>query len=166
MTRHALAHNAINLAQGFPDFPCPPELKAAACAALNDDFNQYAITWGAQDFREAIARKAKGVQRDGLQPGDGNHGYLRVDRGDDGHMLALISPGDEVIVPEPFYENYGPDAVIGAVRYVPLGDGATIDEEAWKAAFTDRTRAIIINTPNNPTGKSSPGTSSVHRRSL
>ncbi|MFZ1126899.1 pyridoxal phosphate-dependent aminotransferase [Methanoregula sp.] len=155
MTRHALAHNAINLAQGFPDFPCPPELKAAACAALNDDFNQYAITWGAQDFREAIARKAKAYNGMAFNP----ETEITVTCGSTeammASMLALISPGDEVIVPEPFYENYGPDAVIsGAVpRYVPLGDGATIDEEAWKAAFTDRTRAIIINTPNNPTGK-------------
>ena len=155
MTRHALAHNAINLAQGFPDFPCPPELKAAACAALNDDFNQYAITWGAQDFREAIARKAKAYNGMAFNP----ETEITVTCGSTeammASMLALIRPGDEVIVPEPFYENYGPDAVIsGAVpRYVPLGDGATIDEEAWKAAFTDRTRAIIINTPNNPTGK-------------
>ena len=155
MTRLALAHNAINLAQGFPDFPCPPELKAAACAALNDDFNQYAITWGAQDLRAAIAHKIEAYNGMVLDP----EANITVTCGSTeammASMLALITPGDEVIVPEPFYENYGPDAVIsGAVpHYVPLGDGKSIDEEAWKAAFTKKTRAIIINTPNNPTGK-------------
>ena len=128
MTRHALAHNAINLAQGFPDFPCPPQLKAAACAALNADFNQYAITWGAQDFRAAIARKAEAYNGMVFDP----ETEITVTCGSTeammAAMLALINPGDEVIVPEPFYENYGPDAVIsGAVpRYVPLGDGDSI----------------------------------------
>ncbi|MEN6395758.1 MAG: pyridoxal phosphate-dependent aminotransferase, partial [Methanoregula sp.] len=155
MTRLARAHNAINLAQGFPDFPCPPELKAAACAALNDDFNQYTITWGAQDLRAAIAHKTEADNGMVLDP----EANITVTCGSTeammASMLALITPGDEVIVPEPFYENYGPDAIIsGAVpHYVPLGDGNTIDEEAWKAAVTKNTRAIIINTPNNPTGK-------------
>ena len=155
MTRLALARNAINLAQGFPDFPCPPELKAAACAALNADFNQYAITWGAQDFRAAIARKSKAYNGIVLDPETGITVTCGSTEAMMAAMLALITPGDEVIVPEPFYENYGPDAVIsGAVpRYVPLGDGESIDEEAWKAAFTKKTRAIIINSPNNPTGK-------------
>jgi aminotransferase len=155
MTRFALAHNAINLAQGFPDFPCPPELKAAASAALNEDFNQYAITWGAQDFRAAIAHKVEAYNGMVLDP----EAEITVTCGSTeammASMLALITPGDEVIVPEPFYENYGPDAVIsGAIPwYVPLGNGESIDEEAWKAAFTKKTRAIIINSPNNPTGK-------------
>jgi aminotransferase len=155
MTRLALAHNAINLAQGFPDSPCPPELKGAACAALNDDFNQYAITWGAQDLRAAIAHKIEAYNGMVLDP----EANITVTCGSTeammASMLALITPGDEVIVPEPFYENYGPDAVIsGAVpRYVPLGDGEFINEKAWKAAFTKKTRAIILNSPNNPTGK-------------
>ncbi|MFZ1898564.1 pyridoxal phosphate-dependent aminotransferase [Methanoregula sp.] len=155
MTRHALAHNAINLAQGFPDFPCPPQLKAAACAALNADFNQYAITWGAQDFRAAIARKAEAYNGMVFDPETDITVTCGSTEAMMAAMLALINPGDEVIVPEPFYENYGPDAVIsGAVpRYVPLGDGESIVEEAWKAAFTKKTRAIIINSPNNPTGK-------------
>jgi L-glutamine---4-(methylsulfanyl)-2-oxobutanoate aminotransferase len=155
MTRLALAHNAINLAQGFPDFPCPPKLKAAACAALNEDFNKYAITWGAQDLRAAIAYKVETYNGIVLDPDTDITVTCGSTEAMMASMLALITPGDEVIVPEPFYENYGPDAVIsGAVpRYVPLGDGESIDEEAWKAAFTKKTRAIIINTPNNPTGK-------------
>ena len=154
MTRLALAHQAINLAQGFPDFPCPDELKKAACDAINDDYNQYAITWGAQDLRQAIARKVLRYNGIGADP----ETEITVTCGSTeammASMIALTNPGDEVIVPEPFYENYGPDAVIsGAVpRYVPLGNGP-LDEEIWKAAFSKKTRAVIINTPNNPTGK-------------
>jgi len=154
MTRLALSHKAINLAQGFPDFPCPDELKKAACDAINGDYDQYAITWGAQDLRQAIARKVQGYNGIDADP----ETEITVTCGSTeammASMIALTNPGDEVIVPEPFYENYGPDAVIsGAVpRYVPLGDGA-LDEEAWKTAFSKKTRAVIINTPNNPTGK-------------
>ncbi|ABS56510.1 aminotransferase, class I and II [Methanoregula boonei 6A8] len=154
MTRLAIAHKAINLAQGFPDFPCPDELKKAACEAINGDYNQYAITWGAQDLRQAIARKVKGYNGIDADP----ETEITVTCGSTeammASMIALVNPGDEVIVPEPFYENYGPDAVIsGAVpRYVPLGNGP-LDEEIWKAAFSKKTRAVIINTPNNPTGK-------------
>ncbi|MGA2698655.1 MAG: aminotransferase class I/II-fold pyridoxal phosphate-dependent enzyme [Methanoregula sp.] len=155
MTRLALAHNAINLAQGFSDFPCPPKLKAAACAALNEDFNQYAITWGAQDLRAAIAYKIETYNGIVLDPDTDITVTCGSTEAMMASMLALITPGDKVIVPEPFYENYGPDVVIsGAIPcYVPLGDEESIDEEAWKAAFTKKTRAIIINSPNNPTGK-------------
>jgi aspartate/methionine/tyrosine aminotransferase len=155
MTRLALAHNAINLAQGFPDFPCPPELKEAACEAVKDDINQYAITWGAKDLREALAQRVKAFNRMTFNP----EKEITVTCGSTeammASMLAIIQPGDEVVVPEPFYENYGPDAQISgaAPRYVPLADDLSIDEEAWKAAFSKKTRAIIINTPNNPTGK-------------
>jgi aminotransferase len=155
MTRLSLMYDAINLAQGFPDFSCPVELKAAACNAVNDDFNQYAITWGAQDLREALARKVKKYNRMTFNPDT----EITVTCGSTeammASMLAVIQPGDEVVVPEPFYENYGPDAQIsGAVpRFVPLLDDFSIDEEAWKSAFTNKTRAIILNSPNNPTGK-------------
>ena len=156
MTRLSLAHEAINLAQGFPDFPCPDELKKAACDAITGDYNQYAITWGAQDLRQAIARKVKGYNGIEADP----ETEITVTCGSTeammASMIALVNPGDEVIVPEPFYENYGPDAVIsGAVpRHIPLGDGSRpLDEEAWKTAFSGKTRAVIINTPNNPTGK-------------
>ncbi len=155
MTRLSLKHNAINLAQGFPDFPCPAELKTAACEAVNEDYNQYAITWGAQDLREALAARVKQFNGMTFDP----QAEITVTCGSTeammASMLAIIQPGDEVIVPEPFYENYGPDAQIsGAVpRYVHLADDFSIDEEAWKSAFNKKTRAIILNTPNNPTGK-------------
>ena len=155
MTRLSIAHNAINLAQGFPDFPCPPELKKAACAALHADLNQYAITWGAKDLREAIAARVAHYNGMNFNPETGITVTCGSTEAMMASMLALIQPGDEVIVPEPFYENYGPDAQIsGAVpRYVPLGDDLAIDEESWKAAFTKKSRAIILNSPNNPTGK-------------
>jgi len=155
MTRLSLKHNAINLAQGFPDFPCPPELKAAACEAVQDDVNQYAITWGAQNLRTALAKKVKQYNRMNFNP----ESEITVTCGSTeammASMLAVIQPGDEVVVPEPFYENYGPDAQIsGAIpRFVPLADDLSIDEEAWMSGFSKKTRAIILNTPNNPTGK-------------
>jgi aminotransferase len=155
MTRLSLKYHAINLAQGFPDFPCPAELKTAACEAVNEDYNQYAITWGAADLRAALADRAHHYNGMVYDP----ETEITVTCGSTeammASMLAIIQPGDEVIVPEPFYENYGPDAQIsGAVpRYVPLGDDLFLDEEAWKSAFSKKSRAIIINTPNNPTGK-------------
>jgi len=155
MTRLSLQFNAINLAQGFPDFPCPPELKTAACEAVHNDVNQYAITWGTRDLREGLAQKVKRYNGMIFNP----ESEITVTCGSTeammASMLAVIQPGDEVVVPEPFYENYGPDAQIsGAVpRFVPLSDDFSIDEEAWKSAFSKKTRAIILNTPNNPTGK-------------
>ncbi|ACL16496.1 aminotransferase class I and II [Methanosphaerula palustris E1-9c] len=155
MTRLSIKHHAINLAQGFPDFPCPVELKTAACSAINDDYNQYAITWGEQNLREALATRVKDYNGMTFDP----ETEITVTCGSTEammtSMLALIQPGDEVIVPEPFYENYGPDAQIsGAVpQYVQFKDDLSIDEEVWKSAFTKKTRAIILNSPNNPTGK-------------
>ena len=155
MTRLALKYNAINLAQGYPDFACPIELKEAACDAVRADCNQYAITWGAANLRKALSRRVNEYNGMSFNP----ETEITVTCGSTeammASMLALIQPGDEVIVPEPFYENYGPDAQIsGAVpRYVSLGDDFSIDEEAWKSAVTKKSRAIILNTPNNPTGK-------------
>jgi L-glutamine---4-(methylsulfanyl)-2-oxobutanoate aminotransferase len=155
MTRLALQHNAINLAQGFPDFPCPPELKAAACEAINDDINQYAITWGAQDLREALVQRVEQFNGMHFDPATECTVTCGSTEAMMATMLALIRPGDEVVVPEPFYENYGPDARISGAhpRFVPASDDFSVDEEAWKAAFTEKTRAVILNTPNNPTGK-------------
>lgn len=155
MTRLSLQFDAINLAQGFPDFPCPAELKTAACEAVQNDVNQYAITWGTRHLREGLAQKVKRYNGMIFNP----ESEITVTCGSTeammASMLAVIQPGDEVIVPEPFYENYSPDALIcGAVpRFVPLADDFSIDEEAWKSAFSKKTRAIILNTPNNPTGK-------------
>ncbi|MFL6138498.1 MAG: pyridoxal phosphate-dependent aminotransferase [Frankiaceae bacterium] len=157
MTRLALEHGAVNLAQGYPDFGCPPELKEAAKAAIDADVNQYAITWGARDLRHAIAAKiARTYPGWSVDP----ERELCVTCGSTeamiATMLALVDPGDEVIVFEPYYENYGPDAILsGAVpRYVTLHPPDwSIDEAELRAAFNDRTRAIIVNTPHNPTGK-------------
>ncbi len=156
MTRVALKYDAVNLAQGFPDFPCPPELKRAACQAVEEDINQYAITWGDKAFREAIAEKVRwylGLHVDPEQE-------ITVTCGSTEAMaaaiLATVNPGEEVIVFEPYYENYGPDAILAGAtpRYVPLHPPEwTFDETQLRQAFSDRTKAIIINTPHNPTGK-------------
>lgn len=156
ITRVALKYDAVNLAQGFPDFPCPPELKRAACQAVEEDINQYAITWGDKAFREAIAEKVRwylGLHVDPEQE-------ITVTCGSTEAMaaaiLATVNPGEEVIVFEPYYENYGPDAILAGAtpRYVPLHPPEwTFDETQLRQAFSDRTKAIIINTPHNPTGK-------------
>jgi len=157
MTRIAAAHDAVNLAQGFPDFPCPPELKEAAKAAIDRDINQYAITWGARDFREAIAAKTSRTYPGwSVDPETDVTVTCGATEGMIAAMLALVDPGDEVVVFEPFYENYGPDAILsGAVpRYVTLHEPDwRIDPDELRAAFGPRTRAIIVNTPHNPTGK-------------
>ena len=157
MTRHAAVHEAVNLAQGFPDFPCPPELKEAAKAAIDRDINQYAITWGARDLREAIAAKtARFHPTWTVDPETEITVTCGATEGMIAAMLALVDPGEEVIVFEPFYENYGPDAILsGAVpRYVTLREPDwRIDADELRAAFGPRTRAIILNSPHNPTGK-------------
>ncbi len=156
MTRLAHQHGAINLSQGFPDFAAPAELKAAAQAAIAADINQYAVTWGAKPLREAVAREF--TRRYGV-PVDAE-AQVTVCCGSTeammSTMLATVDPGDEVVVFEPFYENYGPDAILsGAVpRYVTLhAPDWTFDPDELAAAFNERTRAVIVNTPNNPTGK-------------
>lgn len=156
MTRLAIQHGAINLAQGFPDFACPVELKDAAKAAIDADVNQYAITWGAKGFRDAIAAKFEALYGMSIDP----EKHITVTCGSTEAMmaaqLAIVDPGDEVIIFEPYYENYGPDAILSGAtpRFVTLHEPDwTFDEAELAAAFNDRTKAIIINTPNNPTGK-------------
>jgi aminotransferase len=156
MTRVAAQYGAINLAQGFPDFPMPAAMKDAACAAIHGDVNQYAITWGAPALRLGIAEK---YQRWYQMPVDPER-EITVTCGATEAMaavfLALLDPGDEVIVFEPFYENYGPDAILAGAKpvFVPLEwPDWRFDPDRLRAAFTDRTRAIIVNTPHNPTGK-------------
>ncbi|MCL7413236.1 MAG: aminotransferase class I/II-fold pyridoxal phosphate-dependent enzyme [ANME-2 cluster archaeon] len=156
MTRLALHHNAVNLAQGFPDFPAPEELKKAACDAVKADHNQYAITWGARELREAITNKAARFNNIRADPGQEVTVTCGTTEAMMASMLAVIDPGDEVIIFEPFYENYGPDAAVsGAVpRFVPLeGADFTFDADILAAAFNHRTKALVLNTPNNPTGK-------------
>ncbi len=156
MTRVANQHGAINLAQGFPDFPMPEAMKDAACAAIHGDINQYAITWGTPALRLAIAEKYRRWYDMEVDP----EREITVTCGATEAMaavfLALINPGDEVIVFEPFYENYGPDAILAGAKpvFVPLeGLEWKLDPEKLRAAFNDRTRAIVVNTPHNPTGR-------------
>ena len=156
MTRRALQSGAVNLAQGFPDFAAPAELKAAAKRAIDEEYNQYAITHGSPNFRAAIADKARAYN--GLQCDPDRN--VTVTCGATEAMiavlLAVINPGDEIIIFEPFYENYGPDTILAgaAARYVALREpDYSIDRVELEAAFGPRTKAIIINTPHNPTGK-------------
>ena len=156
MTRLCNQYNGINLAQGFPDFAAPEEMKEAACKAIHDDINQYAITWGAKNLRNAIAEKTARFNGMKIDP----EKNITVCCGSTEAMistcLALVNPGEEVIVFEPYYENYGPDAILsGAVpRFISLREPDwSFDPDELKSLFNNKTRAIILNTPNNPTGK-------------
>jgi aminotransferase len=158
MTRLAMRHGAVNLAQGFPDFPAPAEIKRAAQEAIERDVNQYAITWGAKSLRDAIAEKFARTQGVTIDP----EREITVCCGSTeammSAMLAVINPGDEVVVLEPFYENYGPDAILSGatprfVKLRPTGGGWDFDRDELSSAFGPATKAIILNTPNNPTGK-------------
>jgi aminotransferase len=156
MTRLALDHGAVNLAQGFPDFPAPFDLKRAAIEAIEADFNQYSVTWGAKIFRDAIAAK---YARDYALEFDPEREITVCCGSTEGMVAALFAittPGDEVIVFEPFYENYAPDLLLaGALRKVVKLQAPdwNFDREELRRAFSPRTRAIIITSPNNPTGK-------------
>ena len=161
MTRQAALYGAVNLAQGFPDFPAPAEIKLAAQEAIAEDINQYAITWGSKNLRNAIARHMQDWQQISVDP----ETQITVCCGSTEAMistlLATCNQGDEVVIFEPFYENYGPDSILSGAkpRFVKLRppdteDGEwTFDERELRAAFHSQTKAIIVNTPNNPTGK-------------
>ena len=156
MTRLCQRHDGVNLAQGFPDFAAPEELKQAAASALRADVNQYAITWGAKRLRDALVAKTRRFTALEFDP----ETEVTVCCGSTECMaatlLAIVDPGDEVIVFEPYYENYGPDAILcdARPRFVRLREPDwSYDPAELEAAFTNRTRAIVLNTPNNPTGK-------------
>jgi len=156
MTRLHQMYGGVNLSQGFPDFPAPAAIKEAACAAVNADINQYAVTWGARPLREAIAREF--TRRYALDVIADEQVTVCCGSTEAmmSTMMAVIDPGDEVVIFEPFYENYGPDAILSgaAPRYVTLHEPDwSFDPDELAAAFNDKTKAIIINTPNNPTGK-------------
>jgi len=156
MTRLALQYNAVNLSQGFPDFPAPAEIKRAAQEAIAGDVNQYAITWGAKPFRDAIAANFHRTQGLAVDPEREITVCCGATEAMISSMLAIINPGDEVVVFEPFYENYGPDAILSGAspRFVKLRPPDwTFDPEELAAAFGPCTKAIILNSPNNPTGK-------------
>jgi aminotransferase len=156
MTRLANLHGAVNLSQGFPDFPAPEEVKDAARYAIAANINQYAITWGSKPLRDAIAAKFTRLYGVPVDP----EREVTVTCGSTEAMiatlLAVLDPGDEVVVMEPFYENYGPDAILSGAApvFVKLRPPDwSFDPDELRRAFTARTRAIIVNTPNNPTGK-------------
>jgi len=163
MTRLNQLYGGVNLSQGFPDFPAPAAVKEAACAAINADVNQYAVTWGARPLREAVAREF--TRRYGVAIAADEQVTVCCGSTEAmmSTMMAIIDPGDEVVIFEPFYENYGPDAILSGAtpRYVTLHEPDPsssrpdwwFDPEELAAVFNDRTKAIIINTPNNPTGK-------------
>lgn len=156
MTRRALKSGAVNLAQGFPDFASPRELKEAAKQAIDADFNQYAITHGSPNFRRAIADKAQSYNQLACDPELNVTVTCGATEAMIATLLAVINPGDEVIIFEPFYENYGPDVILAGAtpKYVALrGDDFTYDSAELRAAFSPRTKAIVVNTPHNPTGK-------------
>ena len=156
MTREALKHGAVNLSQGFPDFAAPQDIKRVAMQAIADDINQYAITWGARDFREAIARKTKWYLGLDVDPETELTVTCGSTEGMIATMMATVNPGDEVIVFEPYYENYAPDAILSDARprYVPLrGPDWSFDRDELQKTFNEKTKAIIICNPNNPTGK-------------
>jgi aspartate/methionine/tyrosine aminotransferase len=159
MTRLAAQHNAINLAQGFPDFPAPQAIKDAAVAAIQADVNQYAITWGAPSLRRALADKMARQYGMEIDPERQITVCCGATEAMISALLAIVNPGDEVVLFQPFYENYGPDAILsGAVpRFVALRPTPdyrwAYDPVELESAFNERTRAIVVNTPNNPTGK-------------
>jgi len=156
MTREAMKYGAVNLSQGFPDFAAPEDIKRVAMQAIADDVNQYAITWGAKDFREAIARKTKWYLDLDIDPETEITVTCGSTEGMIAAMMATVDPGEEVIVFEPFYENYAPDAILSdaRARHVALrAPDWSFDPAELRGAFNPKTKAIIICNPNNPTGK-------------
>ncbi len=156
MTRRCAAVDGVNLAQGFPDFNPPEELVEAAIRALRDGFNQYSITWGSPRLRSAICEKVRSYNRIQADPDKNVTVTCGATEAMMSALLAIIDPGDEVVIFEPYYENYGPDAIVSGAKpvYVPLIEPEfSFDPDALRAAFSDRTKAIIINTPHNPSGK-------------
>jgi aminotransferase len=156
MTRLAGRYGATNLAQGFPDFPAPEALKRAAAEAIDADINQYSITWGAKNFRDAIAAKYARHYAMDFDPEREITVCCGATEGMMAAMLGIIDAGDEVVIFEPFYENYNPDTQLcgATVRYVSLrAPDWSFDREELRRAFNHRTKAIVVNTPNNPTGK-------------
>ncbi len=156
MTRLADHHGAINLGQGFPDFAAPQEIKDAAARAIADDHNQYPVTFGVPAFRDAIAARYASVYGMEVDPATEICVTCGSTEAMIATMLGVLDPGDEVVVFEPFYENYGPDAILAraVTRFVRLRPPDwTFDEAELRAAFGPQTRAVVINSPNNPTGK-------------
>ncbi len=158
MSREAVKYGAVNLGQGFPDWPAPEDIKQKAKDAIDDDHNQYAITWGVKSFRDAIAAKTQWFLGMDIDPETEITVTCGSTEGMIAAAMATIDPGEEVVIFDPYYENYMPDAIISGARprFVPLyrtDDGFVFDRDELRAAFNEKTKAIIICNPNNPTGK-------------
>lgn len=158
MSREAVKYGAVNLGQGFPDWSAPQDIKQKAIEAILADHNQYAVTWGVKEFRDAIAKKTMWFLGLDVDPDAEVTVTCGSTEGMIAAMMATVDPGEEVIVFEPFYENYAPDAILSDAKpvHVPLyrtDEGFVFDREELKAAFNEKTKAIIICNPNNPTGK-------------
>jgi aminotransferase len=158
MTREAMKYGAVNLGQGFPDWAAPENIKQKAMEAIGADHNQYAITWGVKPFRDAIAEKTRWFLALDVDPETEITVTCGSTEGMIAAMMATVDPGEEVVVFEPFYENYAPDAILSDAkpRHVPLyrtDNGFSFDRDELRAAFNEKTKAIIICNPNNPTGK-------------
>ncbi|MBA2493139.1 MAG: aminotransferase class I/II-fold pyridoxal phosphate-dependent enzyme, partial [Acidobacteria bacterium] len=158
MSREAAKYNAVNLGQGFPDFPAPEDIKQKAMQAIADDHNQYAITWGAKSFRDAIAKKTKWFLGLDVNPETEITVTCGSTEGMIAGMLGCVNAGEEVIIFEPFYENYAPDAILSDAkpRHVALRNtenGWDFEKDELRTAFNEKTKAIILCNPNNPTGK-------------
>ena len=163
MTQRCNQYKAINLSQGTPAFPTPNKVKKAAVQAIEEGYNQYSITWGAPEFRQAISEKMLEFNRISAEPDLHVTVTCGATEAMMSTMLAIINPGDEVVIFEPFYENYGPDVIDSGAEpvYVPLrenidSDGSPsfmYDSDQLRNAFSSRTKAIILNNPNNPLGK-------------
>jgi len=156
MTRISDSLGGYNLSQGFPDFDCSPEIKEAAINAILNNNNQYPVTFGEPELREAICRKAFSYNKIKCDPATDITVTCGATEAMIASLKAIINPGDEIIIFEPFYENYGPDAILSGAtpRYVTLqAPDWNYDPDNLKKAFNNKTKAIIINTPNNPTGK-------------
>src|SRR5215204_1500342 len=158
MSREAVKYGAVNLGQGFPDWAAPEDIKQKAKDAIDEDHNQYAITWGVKSFRDAIAAKTKWFLGMDIDP----ESEITVTCGSTEGMIAAamatIDPGEEAVIFDPYYENYMPDAIISGARprFVPLyrtDNGFVFERDELRAAFNEKTKAIIICNPNNPTGK-------------
>lgn len=158
MSREAVKYGAVNLGQGFPDWPAPADIKQKAKDAIDDDHNQYAITWGVKSFRDAIAAKTKWFLGLDIDPETEITVTCGSTEGMIAAAMATIDPGEEAVIFDPYYENYMPDTIISGARprFVPLrrtDDGFVFDRDELRAAFNEKTKAIIICNPNNPTGK-------------
>src|SRR5215204_4404338 len=158
MSREAVKYGAVNLGQGFPDWPAPSDIKQKAKDAIDDDHNQYAVTWGVKSFRDGIAAKTKWFLGMDIDPESEITVTCGSTEGMIAAVMATIDPGEEAVIFDPYYENYMPDAIISGARprFVPLyrnDDGFYFDRDELRAAFNEKTKAIIICNPNNPTGK-------------